>query len=118
MKRADFARALEGQILLSAQVLEYWYNGQLMSAAAPVLLQLAQDRWLRFLFDDEEFFWRVVTEPDAPYDDGIYRYALRDISSSLSGRTVSKVQFETPRDDVAVLSISLAPSGRLVLRSE
>jgi hypothetical protein len=103
---------------MSARVLEYWYKGQLVSAAAPVYLQVAEDRWVRFLFDSEEFFWRAVSEPDDAYDDETYRNVIREVTPSLTGRTVSAVHLENPSHDVAVLTVSLTPSGRLVLRSE
>ena len=55
-----FRRAVEGAQCLGLLAQEYRRDGDLVSPANVLFLQVAPGRWLRFFLDAGVFFWREV----------------------------------------------------------
>jgi len=72
---------------------EYWYQGEQITEANVMFLQLEDGMWHRFFVDAGVVFWKTVAVPNPPGEDGDHRYPLTDIGAvhGVLGRRLSSV---------------------------
>jgi hypothetical protein len=108
---------LAGGTCRSLIVQEYWYEGELVSEANVLFLQL-DEGWHRFFIDAGVVFWQAVAGPEAPPDSGLHRYRHTDFGSrhDLVGRKLERV-CTADLPDGGEIQIAFEGGRRLVLQN-
>ena len=115
-----FRRAVEGAQCLGLLAQEYRRDGDLVSPANVLFLQVAPGRWLRFFLDAGVFFWREVPAAvgitDAAPGDS---YPLVPASApGLVGSRVKAAELRAVPPDGARLALRFASGAGLALVNE
>jgi hypothetical protein len=79
---------------------DFWANGQLVSNANVLFLQVADGTWHRFFIDAGVLFWKTVDAPEPPRQHGDWDYRHADIAARwglLDKRIVDVYTADLPR---------------------
>lgn len=78
-----FRQLVIGSVCKQLICQQYWFEGRCSDEANVLFMQTGRGKWLRFLFDCGEFFWRMEATPSLPEEaqmTGQYAYPIVDLT--------------------------------------